>query len=115
MPDHPPKNVLSYARGAKPDTRLRTAALFAAPGMFCWALLFSSPVLVRPSLLRRISLQTLLITVLCLWGIAVITALCSLFYYWRKRTLWYVAVCLISNVLGLGFTALVIAIAALHR
>ena len=98
--------TLDYAartRGQRP--RFVTALLLCLPGLFCWYVFialrlgerFQRDVLP----LSRNSLGLVMVA----WPLAVITAVISVIHYWRKPKLWYVVVCLTSNILGLAYTA----------
>jgi hypothetical protein len=106
---------LAYARPMSATTPPAPAPLGVVlnclPGLICWLVLLSM-------LLRKITFTRLwwparlfesplgVVFVLCCWGVAVITAIGSLFRYGPRRPKpWYVWLNLVINITGLLFTA----------
>jgi hypothetical protein len=93
------KPILAYQsaeRIQKPSPVLAT--LLCLPGIACWAVLFSGIIGIFPFHLG-------IALTLFLWLVAILTAAFSIWFYFKSSKPWYVLLCLVSNVIGLAFTA----------
>jgi hypothetical protein len=87
--------TLDYAQGvtSRWGRSPLVAFLLCLPGSLCWIIYFD-PAL-GPSTFTPVGV---------LWVSAVITAVASIFFYWKKRKPWFVLGCLCINMGGLAFT-----------
>src|SRR4051794_6735617 len=94
---------LDYASGktSRWAARPLVAFLLCLPGSLCWLVLFA-PDLLSPSWPFSFTV------IMTLWALAVITAIASIVFYWRKPKLWFVVMCLFINVCGLLYSVLVL-------
>ena len=93
--------ILDYATPPQRRQRPRclTAFLLCLPGLVCWYVLISFTLGLSPIPHPYAALAMAAVSL----PVAVLTALISIVYYWERPKPWYVALCLTSNILGLGF------------
>jgi hypothetical protein len=106
-------SVLPYAvpsTGARPIPSATKAILLTLPGLICWAILLGQigRFWMRPIFRYRVNEERLAIVGGIVWLIAIPTALYCVFHYFPKRKTIYVVICLIVNIVGLLFTAVVL-------
>jgi len=112
-------SLLSYESTVKraPLPHPLLAIVLALPGSICWLTFLSlfANFLAPFSWLARLKFPFFTgNSFLLLWLTAIVAALFSVAWYWRKPKPWYVILCLLVNDTGLLFTLAVLAIGVAH-